>query len=184
MKASAAMVIRASPMPMRTWTPTIAGRAIDSGVVPLTASSSAMQTDPATTDDHAAMAAAGIRARSSPPSSRRDSAVENEAAERPDDAHVEDVGAHHDEPAVLEDERLDGDDAGHDERARPGPEQHGREDAAKQVARGPADDLEVEHLGGEDEGGRHAQQRHSPLVEGPVGAPDGERERNEREQPT
>ena len=39
----------------------------------------------------------------------------------PDDAHVEDVRAHHDEAAVLEDQRLDGDDAGHHQRAAHGP---------------------------------------------------------------
>src|SRR6185503_5711620 len=42
MNASAAIVISASPTPMTAWTPTIAGSASSSGVVPLIASSSDM----------------------------------------------------------------------------------------------------------------------------------------------
>ena len=91
-------------------------------------------------------------------------------------AHVEDVGAHDDQPAVLEDQALDGDDAGHHEGARPRSEQDGGQDAAEQVAGRAADDLEVEHLGSEDEGGHHAHERDRPLVERLVGLPHGDRQ--------
>ena len=57
-----------------------------------------------------------------------------------------------------------------------GPEQDRREDAAEQVAGRPADDLEVEHLGREDERRGNAEERHGALVQRPVRSPDGDRE--------
>ena len=50
-----------------------------------------------------------------------------------------------------------------------GPEQHGGERRAEEVAAGAAGDREVEHLYGEDECGQHAQQRHAGLVKFEVG---------------
>ena len=69
-----------------------------------------MAVEPSTTESQAAMPAAGIRPAARRRGCRAEGPVDGVAAQRPDDPHVEDVRAHHDQPAVLEDEALHGDD--------------------------------------------------------------------------
>ena len=104
--------------------------------------------------------------------------------ERAEHAHVEDVGAERRDAAVGEREGLHGDHHGHHEAREPRAEQHGGERRPEEVAAGAADDREVEHLGREDEGGEHAQQRHARLVQLHVRDPQGVRHGSDREHAT
>ena len=106
MNARAAIVMSASPIPMSDMDPDHRRQGdCRAALCPETASSTAISAGAA--DDRAtqaAMPAAGTRALASPPRSRASDAIDGVAAERPDDAHVEDVGAQDHEPAVLEDQ--------------------------------------------------------------------------------
>ena len=49
-------------------------------------------------------------------------------------AHIEDIPAQHQQPAVLEQQGLNGDDTSHDQGGSPRPHDHGRQRSAKHVS--------------------------------------------------
>ncbi len=55
-------------------------------------------------------------------------------------------------------------DSRHDQRSQPGTENYACQRRAKQVAGGPSQHREVDHLGGKDEGGQDACQRYEALA--------------------
>ena len=81
------------------------------------------------------------------------------------DRHVEDIGAERQNAAILEDQRLDGQDGGHHHARGCRSQRAGQQRAAHQVSAGADADRKVDHLGGEDEGAHHAQQGHFGIVE-------------------
>jgi hypothetical protein len=81
------------------------------------------------------------------------------------DAHVEHVRSECQNTAILEHERLNGQNGGHDDRSRGRAERDGQQRPAHQVRAGAGGDREVDHLGGEDEGSHDAQQGRARLFQ-------------------
>jgi len=92
--------------------------------------------------------------------------------------HIQNVRTHHQQAAVLEEQRLNGDDCGHNQDATPRTEGDCRQDAAQQVPGRPAGNRKVDHLRGKDERCHDPQERRLPLIEVALGASGGKR--NER----
>ena len=87
------------------------------------------------------------------------------AAEGADQRHVDDVEPERRQATVGEQQRLDDEHHGDGEGAGVRPDEHGGEDAAHQVTARAVGDGEVEHLGGEDEGGDEPDDGDVPLVQ-------------------
>ncbi len=79
-------------------------------------------------------------------------------------AHDQDIGAHDHQAAILEEQRLQGDDGGHGQQPQPGPQDDESEGSADEMAGGAAGNGEIDHLRGEDEGAHDARQGNQPFV--------------------
>ena len=167
MNARAAIVIRASPMPMSAWTPTIAGRARPAASCPQAASSRAIATAPADDRDPGRDAGgrdAGPRPRRrATPAQRRGRAAYPPSV--PTTPMLKMLAPSTTRPPSWKTSAWTATTQAITSVAGPRPEEDRREDAAEQVAGRPADDREVEHLGREDERRHDAHQRDRPLVE-------------------
>jgi hypothetical protein len=93
-----------------------------------------------------------------------DHVIHGVAHKRSQDAHVKNVESQRQQPAILEQQRLHCDDAGHDQDGSPGAEQDRGQCAADQVAGCAARDREVDHLGGENKRGQNAHQGNLPFA--------------------
>ena len=110
------------------------------------------------------------------PDRRRDHPIEEIPAQDGRDPHVEDVRPQGDHPPVGEEEGLGDEDDRHHQDRLARPEQNGDQDGPEQMARRPADDRKIDHLGDEEEGGGEAHQgdlagRH-PGPDDPEGPPE------------
>ena len=143
----------------------MAGMAMLAGEVPESASCSATRQRGDHDRQPGSQEAAGEQAPAAPAGQPAHGVVSHVGHRHADDAHVEDVGAQRQQPAILEDQRLDADHAGHHQDGRPGAEQDGGQGRAHQVPGGAAGDGEVEHLPGEDGRCQHAHQRHLALAQ-------------------
>ena len=92
-----------------------------------------------------------------------------------DDAHIEDVGAQHQQPAVLKDQRLHAHHGGHHQDGGPGAKQNRGERRAHQVPGSAAQHSEIQHLPGEDSGRQDAHHRYFALIQVGVDAFEGDR---------
>ena len=182
MTASAPTVINPSPMPIRAWMPPMAGIAMLAGEVPDSASSSAAARDAMKTESHPATNPLTGTPQPRLTDQPLHGAIREGGHEYPDDGHIEDVRTQGQQPAVLEDQRLDADHGGQDQDGRPRPEQDGGQSRAQQVARGTAGNGEVQHLAGEDAGRQDAHERHLALVQVSADALQGERDHDDRDQ--
>ena len=184
MNPSAAIVISASPIPMTTWTPTIVGRPSASGIVPLSASSTAMHAAPATTDAHAAIPPPGSAPAPRRPCTRASARYRANPPSVPTTPMLKMFAPITTRPPSWKTSAWTPTTQAMTSVAAHGPSRTGREDATEQVPGRPADHLEVEHLGREDERRHHAQQRDRLLVERLVRLPDRDRQDDDRHQPT
>jgi hypothetical protein len=98
-----------------------------------------------------------------------DTAVQAVADQRGDHPHIQNVRAHHQQAAVLEEQRLNGDHRGHNQDATPRTEGDCRQDAAQQVTGRSASNRKVDHLRGKDERRHDPQERRLPLIEVALG---------------
>ena len=158
-----------SPMPMSTWTPIIA---------PATEPTLTASLPPSGVLDRERHRRQHRRRRRGEPGGERDAArgppeeapegeEDRVPAERPDERHVHDVEAERRQPAVGEQQRLDDEHHRHGQGARGRPDEDGRQHGAEEVAARAVGDGEVEHLGGEHEGGDEPDDGHLALVERP-----------------
>ena len=81
--------------------------------------------------------------------------IRQPARQHPGDGHVNNVGTERQDAAVLEHQRLYGQDGGHGHRGRRRPQRIGQQSAAHQVPRRADSHREVDHLGGEYERAHH-----------------------------
>ena len=95
------------------------------------------------------------------------------AGEHAEHRHVDDVRAEREDASILEHQRLDGEDGGHDHARRGGSERERQKRAAEEVAARADADREVDHLGGEDERAHHAEERDTRVIKGSLRAADG-----------
>ena len=158
---TAATVITASPTPISAWTPSIAGSTVPSGTVPEIASSSAVAAAPAITASHAPPATTARKRRSRPRQQAPRTATHQRS--RPPSAPITPMlrtfAPSARDAAVGEHERLRREHDRHHQAGEPRPEQDRRQRGAEEVAARAAGDGEVEHLRGEDERRRDAEQR-------------------------
>ena len=150
MNASAPTVINPSPMPIRAWMPPMAGIAMLAGEVPESASSSAAAREAMKIESQAGSEPADRHAPAVYRPAVAQLSVDEVGHGHADDGHVEDVRAQGQQPAILEDQRLDADHGGQHQDRRPRAEQDGGQGRAQQVAGGAAGNGEVQHLAGED----------------------------------
>ena len=140
---------------------------------PPTAYSPTKQSAATGTETSAATAAAGATSESRLGSTACRPRKTSQPTTTVDQAHQVDVGAERGDPAVGEEQACTRNTTLMHSTRGARPDQHGGERAAEQVAAGAGADREVQHLGGEDEGGDQAGHRRGPVVELAAGAAQG-----------
>ena len=115
-KASAATVIIASPIPISACTPSMAGTTI---FQQCGAAQPQLEGSGQSGGHHGQPGRDSGNGQSGPCAAAGDQPVQSIADHGGQESHVEDVGAHHQQAAVLEEQSLHGDDRGHHQDRRP-----------------------------------------------------------------
>ena len=128
MKASAATVISASPIPISAWTNNMAGTTMSEAGC---AAQPQFERGGQGGGHHRQPGRESRHPQPDPISAIRNQPVQAVTNRSSQDAHVKDIGAHRQQTAILEQQSLHGDNRRHDHHRRPGTEDDGCQRSAR-----------------------------------------------------